>query len=75
MEDVNELISKVSQDLGPDASDKEITEMVLKAIEALPESDRTEMLEQLVKRASSRRLRHLDEEVETRTDREIPGEQ
>ena len=75
MKDVNELISKVSQDLGPDASDEEITERVLKAIEALPESDRAEMLEQLVKRASSRQLAHLDEEVETRTDREIPGEE
>jgi hypothetical protein len=65
----------VRQDVGPDASNNEITEMVLKAIEALPESDRAEMLEQLVKRASSRQLAHLDEEVETRTDREIPREE
>jgi hypothetical protein len=33
------------------------------AIEALPESDRAEVLEQLVKRASSGQLRHLDKEV------------
>ena len=33
------------------------------------------MLEQLVKRASTRQLAHLDEKVETRTDREIQGEE
>jgi hypothetical protein len=44
MDDVSELIAKVSQDLGPDASDEEISEKVLKAIEALPESDRAQVL-------------------------------
>jgi hypothetical protein len=37
MEDVTELISKVSQELGPDASDEKISEKVLEAIQALPE--------------------------------------
>ncbi len=74
MEDVSELISKVSQELGPAATDEEISEKVLDAIEALPESDRAEVLEQLVRRASSGQLRHLDREVGARTDREIPGE-
>jgi hypothetical protein len=64
MEDVTELISKVSQELGPDASDDEISEMVLKAIEALPESDRAQVLKQLVKGISSGQLRHLDNEIE-----------
>ena len=64
MEDVTELISKISQDLGPDASDEEISEKVLEAIEALPESDRAQVLEQLVKGARSRQLRHLDKEVD-----------
>ena len=64
MEDVNELISKVSQDLGPDASDEEISEKVLEAIEALPESDRAQLLEQLVKGVGSGQLRHLDKEVD-----------
>jgi hypothetical protein len=64
MEDVTELISKVIQELGPQASDEEISENVLKAIEALPESDRAQLLEQLVKGVSSGRLRHLDKEVE-----------
>ena len=40
MEDITELMSKVSQELGPDASDEEISKKVLGAIEALPESDR-----------------------------------
>ena len=40
MEDVTELISKVSQELGPDASDEQISEKVLETIEALPESNR-----------------------------------
>jgi hypothetical protein len=65
MEDVTELISKVSQELGPDASDDEISEKVLKAIEALPESDRAQVLKQLVKGISSGQLRHLDKEIES----------
>ncbi len=64
MEDVTELISKVSRELGPDASDEEISEKVLEAIEALPESDREQVLEQVVKGVSSGQLRHLDKEVE-----------
>ena len=64
MEDVTELISKISRELGPDASDEEISERVLKAIEALPESDRAQVLEQLVKGVSSGQLRHLDKEVD-----------
>jgi hypothetical protein len=71
VEDVTELISRVSQELGPDASDEEISEKVLEAIEALPESDRAEVLEQLVKLASSGQLRHLDKEVEA--DRQADG--
>ncbi len=64
MEDVTELISKVSQELGPDASDEAIGEKVLEAIEALPESDRAQVLDQLVKGVSSGQLRHLDKEVD-----------
>jgi hypothetical protein len=63
MEDVTVLISKVSQELGPDASDEEVSDKVLEAIEALPESDRAQLLEQLVKGVSSGQLRHLDKEV------------
>ena len=36
---------------------------MLEAIEALPESDRAQVLEQVVKGVSSGRLRHLDREV------------
>jgi hypothetical protein len=64
MEDVTELIAKVSQELGPDASDEEISEKVRQAIEALPESDRAQVLEQLVKGVSSGQLRHLSKEVD-----------
>ncbi len=71
MEDVTELISKVSQELGPDASDEEISEMVLQAIEAMPESDREQLLEQMVKGTSSGQLRHLDKEVDA--DRQADG--
>ena len=63
MEHVTELISKVSQELGPDASDEEVSQKVLEAIEALPESDRAQLLEQLVKGVSSGQLRQLDKEV------------
>jgi DNA-directed RNA polymerase specialized sigma24 family protein len=71
MEDVTKLISKVSRELGPDASDEEISKKVLEAIEALPESDRAQVLEQVVKGVSSGQLRHLDKEVGV--DRETDG--
>ena len=71
MEDVTELISKVSQELGPDASDQAISEKVLEAIEALPESDRAQVLEQVVKGVSSGQLRHLQQEVDA--DRQADG--
>jgi hypothetical protein len=64
MEDVTELIAKVSQELGPDASDEEISKKVFEAVEALPESDRTRVLEQLVEGVSSGQLRRLEKEVE-----------
>jgi hypothetical protein len=62
MEDVTELISQVSRELGPHASDEEISAKVLEAIEALPETDRVQVLDQLVKGVSSGQLRHLDKE-------------
>jgi hypothetical protein len=71
MEDVNQLISTISRELGPDASDEEISEKVLKAVEALPESDRARVLDQLVKGVSSGQLRHLDKQVEA--DRQAGG--
>ena len=64
MEDVGRLIEKVSQELGPNASDEEITASVLKIIETLPDSERAELLEQLVKGTGSRELAHLREESE-----------
>jgi hypothetical protein len=64
MEDVTELISRISQELGPDASDEEIGKKVFDAVESLPESDRAQVLEQLVKAVSSGQLRHLEKEVE-----------
>ncbi len=73
MEDVTELISKVSQELGPDASDEEVSEKVLKTIEALPESDRARLLEQMVKGVSSGQLRHLDKEADA--DRRAGGDE
>ena len=73
MEDVSQLIAKASQELGPEASDEEITAKVLKTIESLPEADRAEVLEQLVKQASSGQLAHLEKEVGG-TGRETQGE-
>jgi hypothetical protein len=70
METVAELIARVSQELGPNASDEDVSAKVLETIEALPESDRAPLLEQLVKGVSSSQLRHLDREagVEGSTD-------
>jgi hypothetical protein len=63
METVDELVARVSRELGPDASDEEVSEKVLQTIEALPESDRAQLLDQLVKGVSSGQLRHLDKEA------------
>ena len=71
MEDVTELIAKVSQELGPDASDEEISKKVFEAVEALPESDRTQLLEQLVEGVSSGQLRRLEREVDA--DHQVGG--
>jgi DNA-directed RNA polymerase specialized sigma24 family protein len=68
MEDVTELISKVSLELGPDASDEEISEKLREVIAALPESERAQVLEQLVKGISSGQLRHLEKEVDAHHD-------
>jgi hypothetical protein len=73
VDDMSELIAKVSQELGPDASDEEISDKVLEAIDALPESDRAQVLEQLVKGLRSGQLRHLDKEVNA--DRHADGDQ
>jgi len=77
MEDVTELVSKVSRELGPDASDGEISEKVLEVIKSLPEADRAQLLEQLVKGASSGQLRHLDKEVDAErqatADKSVPN--
>jgi hypothetical protein len=70
MEDVTELIAKVRQELGPDASDEDISKKVFEAVEALPESERAQVLEQLVKGIRSGQLRHLDKEVEADRQRE-----
>jgi hypothetical protein len=73
LEDATELISKVTLELGPDASDDQISEKVLEAIEAMPESERAQLLDQLVKGASSSQLRRLDKEVAA--ERPADGEQ
>ncbi len=64
MEDVAELIARISGELGPHASDEQISAKVLEAIEVLPESDRSQVLEQLVKGISSGQLRRLGKEVD-----------
>ena len=72
MEDVTELIAKVGQELGPDATDEEISEKVLEVIEALPESERAQVLEQLVKGVSSGQLRHLGKELDADRGKGLP---
>ena len=61
---MTKLISRVSRELGPEAPDEEVSGKVLDAVEALSESDRAQVLEQLVKAVSSGQLRHLDKELD-----------
>jgi hypothetical protein len=69
--DLGKLIEQASSELGPNASDEEITAKVLDFIESLNESDKAAVLDQLAKVASTAQLTHLRGSVEGRKGREI----
>jgi len=61
MADLQEILLRVLRELGPDASDQAIAAKMTAYIEALPESDRAEVNEQMLKLTTSTQLAHLRE--------------
>src|ERR1700734_383084 len=65
MADLQEILLKVLRELGPDASDEEIAVKMTAYIEALPDSDRAEVNEQMLRLTTSTQLAHLREITES----------
>lgn len=73
MADLQEILLRVLRELGPDASDQEIGKKMEEYVEALPESDRAEVIEQMIRLTTSTQLAHLRELAETETGEDLPG--
>jgi hypothetical protein len=74
MADLQEILLRVLRELGPDASDADIGKKMGEYVEALPEADRAEVTEQMLKLTSSAQLARLRESPEARTREEVPGQ-
>ncbi len=74
MEDVGELIETAIRELGPGASDEEVALRVLDHLTELSDSEKTDVVDQMLKNASNTQLTHLREVLEARTGRETPGQ-
>jgi hypothetical protein len=74
MADLQEILLRVLRELGPDAEDHEIAKKMTEYIEALPDSDRAEVNEQMLRLTTSTQLAHLRELAEAETGQEIPGQ-
>ena len=61
MTSLADILAGVERELGPDASDDDVKAKVLETIEALPDADRSELLEEMVQVASTSQLAHLNE--------------
>jgi hypothetical protein len=68
MTDLQEILLRVLRELGPDASDDEIGEKMGEYVEALAESDRAAVMEQMLRLTTSAELDHLREMVDDETD-------
>ena len=65
MADLQDILLRALRELGPDASDDEIGKKMGEYVEALPEPDRTDVLEQVIRLTTSTQLAHLRELAET----------
>jgi hypothetical protein len=73
MADLQEILLRVLRELGPDASDQAIAAKMTAYIEALPESDRAEVNEQLLTLTTSTQLAHLREITDSESPVDVPG--
>jgi hypothetical protein len=69
---LEDILAGIVQELGPDASDDDVKAKVLDTLEALPEVEKREVLEEMVQLASTAQLAHLREVGEAVTGQEIP---
>jgi hypothetical protein len=74
MTDLQDILLRVLRELGPDASDDEIGKKMGEYVEALSDSERAEVMQQMVKLTTSTELRHLRDLAEAVTGEEIPGQ-
>jgi hypothetical protein len=70
---LEDILARIVQELGPDASDEDVKAKLLDRLEALPEGDKREVLEEMVQLASTAQLAHLREVGEAVKDQETPG--
>ena len=54
-----QILLRVLRELGPDASDEEIAKKMAEYIEALPDTDRAEVNDQMLRLTTSTQLAHL----------------
>jgi hypothetical protein len=62
--DLQEILLRVLRELGPDASDEQIGKKMGEYVEALSESDRAAVTEQMIRLTTSTQLAHLREITE-----------
>jgi hypothetical protein len=72
MADLQQILLRVLRELGPDASDEEIAKKMTEYIEALSESDRAEVNDQMLRLTTSTQLAHLREITEDESLGAIP---
>ncbi len=72
MADLQEILLSVLREVGPDASDQAIAARMTAYIEALPESERAEVNEQMLRLTTSTQLAHLREIAEDDSSGAIP---
>jgi len=67
---LEDILAEVLKELGPDASDEDLKAKVLDTVEALPDVQKREVLEEMVTLASRSQLAHLRHIGEAATDLE-----
>jgi len=73
MADLQEILLRVLRELGPDASDDEIGKKMGEYVEALSDSDRAEVIEQMIGLTTSTQLARLREITESESPVDFPG--
>jgi len=65
MADLQEVLLRAMREVGPDASDHEIAQKMAEYVEALSDSDRAEVIKQMIGLTTSTQLAHLRENTES----------